>query len=108
MYHGQPWFDAHGQQGVATKKRNPKKKNRLPYHAKHLMSLPIMGQKAGTICPHALAKHEVIVRQDGTFNERGLPYGREVTVSYAAACQVKHKSTTVNPQHRDTYRRTWR
>jgi hypothetical protein len=100
MYAGQKWFDLKAAQGVAGRRRNPKRKNRLPYHAKkHAGVLSVMGENR--ICFHALAKHE----------ELNVPHRyidgekQRVTVSYALACVSKHSSKAV--QHRDTLGRKW-
>jgi len=106
MYAGQYWFDINAQNGVISARRNPRRKKRLPYHAKrNTGQLPVMS--GGGKCSHSLAAHEDIVVKDGTFNEKGLPFGQYQTVSYALPCLVGHKSTTKNIVHRDSSGRKW-
>jgi hypothetical protein len=105
-WHGVEVYDIDAQRGVNDRRRNPRKKARLPYHArKHLTALPIMGRNAGPVCAHALAQHEEVVKHDGTINEKGIPFGRYQTVSYALPCLSKHSSKKV--QHRDITGRKW-
>jgi len=105
MYAGQKWFDRAAQAGVSSRRRNPRRKNRLPYHAKKQFALPIVGRANKSTCAHALAQHEEVVKHDGTFNEKGIPFGQYQTVSYALACISKHSSKKV--QHRDSTGRKW-
>lgn len=94
MYAGQKWFDQNAAFGVKMARRNPKRKNRLPYHSKNHLALPVLASKT---CYHSLARHEELVNTAG----------KHVTASYALACQVKHKPTTKNPVHKDTLGRKW-
>jgi hypothetical protein len=99
-------YDHNASVGVARSHRNPKRKKRLPYHSKrNVGSLPIMDSKART-CHHALAKHESTSSWHYT-SQQTKGTERFETVSYALACQVKHKSTTKDPIHKDTAGRKW-
>jgi hypothetical protein len=91
---GQTLYDSNAANGVAGRRRNPKKKNRLPYHAKLNTRPNIMGQGK---CHHALTQHQTMP----SFKEH------EVIVSYALPCQVGHKATTKVPQHKDVLGRKW-
>lgn len=102
MYAGQNWMDASVAHGIQTKRRNPKKKNRLPYHAKrHTARLPIMGDYPA--CSHSLVQHEEIVDNYAQQASSGIVNTK--TVSYAMPCVSKHSSKTV--QHRDATGRKW-
>ena len=100
MYAGQYWFDINAQNGVISARRNPRRKKRLPYHAKrNTGQLPVMS--GGGKCSHSLAAHE-----DVSTGRKPRPH--EVTsVSYALPCLVGHKSTTKNIVHRDSSGRKW-
>lgn len=81
-------------QGTATSRRNPKRKSRLPYHARKQLSLVVVTDPNARTCPAALSAHELIMN------------GRhEQTISYAHGCISKHSSKKV--QHRDITGRKW-
>jgi hypothetical protein len=89
--------------GVSQARRNPKKKNRLPYHArKHLAGLPLI--PGGNGCIHSLANHETFFEGRSS---TATQIGRHdtTTVSYAQPCVSKHSSKKV--QHRDITGRKW-
>ena len=96
MYAGVSIMNYETQVGLQMRKRNPKKKARLPYHAKKNLDLPIVGRTETFFCLHALATHEEI--------NNGRPNAIS-TVSYAMACVSKHSSKKV--QHRDITGRKW-
>jgi hypothetical protein len=104
VYAGQHWYDGAAAQGVQTRRRNPKRKARLPYHAKKLFDLPRMEAK-GKTCVNALTLHQdhnwPYIGDDGTKRTR------QVTMSVAMPCLINHKSTTQNPTHKDSSGRTW-
>ena len=88
-YHGVAIMDHNTLIGINTRRRNPKKKGRLPYHAKRLFSLPVI-ESGPRKCFHAIAQHELILDQNQ----------RPITISYALPCKVGHKATTKNPTHK--------
>lgn len=106
MYAGQKWFEQAAQYGVNSRRRNPKRKSRLPYHAKKQFSLPVVGRTGKSTCMYALAQHEETVAKDDLF-QNGLPAHQYKTVSYALACTINHKHTTKKPTHRDVSGRKW-
>jgi hypothetical protein len=79
----------------AGQKRNPKRKARPAYHHKKLTQLTIATELVA--CFHSLAQHEWVTNQNG----------KQVLISYALPCQVKHRSTTKNPVHKDATKRSW-
>jgi len=95
MYAGQSWYDPNAMKGVQSASRNPKRKKRLPRHAKRHLSLPVMA--GNEKCPHSLSQHEQV--RGGRFHNQ--------TISYALPCQVGHKATTKNPVHKDATGRKW-
>jgi hypothetical protein len=96
-YHGVGLFDMNAFNGVNSRRRNPKKKARLPYHAKQFLNPPIIsvGQPK---CHHALGRFETVTNQNG----------KQITMSYALPCVVGHKSTTQNPTHKDNLKGVWK
>jgi len=95
-------FDHNAWNGVQLRRRNPKRKARLPYHAKKQFSLPVMEAK-GAMCAHALAQHEIIPwAYLGDNNRRRV---QVKTLSYALPCISKHSSPKV--AHRDSTGRKW-
>lgn len=106
MYAGQHWYDASAATGVQSRRRNPKRKNRLPYHAKqHTAHLPILTDKRQQGCAHALAMHQD--RQWKYLDKDDNPRERTYTTSYALPCVVKHGKNTKKIVHKDTNGRTW-
>jgi hypothetical protein len=82
--------------GVSNARRNPKRKSRLPYHARKQTSLVVVTDPNARHCPHALSAHEVGIKKANL---------QSVTISYAHGCISKHSSKTV--QHRDVTGRKW-
>jgi hypothetical protein len=95
-YHGVALMNPALHNGINNRRRNPKKKGRLPYHANRMMRLPLMGKLDK--CIHAVAHTEYVPDSNG----------REVTIRYALPCVVGHKATTKSPTHRDTAKATWK
>jgi hypothetical protein len=89
-------FDMNAAQGVQMRRLNPKRKNRLPYHSRRHLRLPVMGKQDA--CYHSQSRHEELVGSNGKL----------VMVSYALPCQVGHKVTTKTPQHKDALGRKWK
>jgi hypothetical protein len=96
-YHGVALMNPALHRGLDSIRRNPKRKGRLPYHAKKLFSIPIM---AGNVvkCRHALAHRELLEDHRG----------RLITISYALPCLIGHKATTKNPTHKDSAKGVWK
>lgn len=88
-------FDDNIAYGLFSKRGNPKRKARLPYHAKKVLNLQVMPSKS--TCTHALSRHEEI-----TFS------GKTIIASYALQCNVSHKAATKNPTHKDVTKRSWK
>jgi hypothetical protein len=100
-YHGPGMniMDPNISYGLNRIRRNPKKKGRLPYHARRRhLDLAVMLGNGPRKCDHALAHHELVTDQNN----------RLITVSYALPCTVAHKATTKSPTHKDSAKGSWK